>query len=216
MSSELANTAHAVVAEAQERLAQLAEKAKEAHQAAQDSAATAVERALEAGRALLEARDLCPHGTWIPWLKEHFKQEVGTARSYMRAAKRWHILAARCPNAAQLPLREVLKLLSKLFPHDGGETIPPQTPETPRRLECETAAEPRSVVATSSADDIESVQAVVDCYYRLIEALRYVLQLGRREPTYFQLLLNTLEVAHPDIEDFEESVRSRLRRRRGA
>jgi hypothetical protein len=193
MGSELSNTAQAVMAEAQQRLDQLAEKAKEAHSAAQKFAATAVERALEAGRALLEARDLCPHGTWTPWLKKHFEREVTSARRYMKAAKRWHILAATCPNAAQLPLREVIKLLSNLVPHASDETTPAQTHETPSRLESETADVPLSVAATSVADDIEAVRAVVDLYNRLIEALRYVVQLGQRDPTYYQLVLNTLQ-----------------------
>src|SRR5690242_3849125 len=121
MGSELSNTAQAVLAEAQERLAQLGLKAKEAHLAAQNCAATAVERALEAGQALLEAKSLCPFGRWTQWLKETFQHEVGTARCYMRAAKRWKILAVKCPNATQLPLREVIKLLSNLVPQAGDE-----------------------------------------------------------------------------------------------
>jgi hypothetical protein len=218
MSSELSNAAQAIRVEAQERLAQLAQKAKEAHAAAQSCAATAVERALEAGQALLEAKTLCKYGTWTPWLKETFQHEVGTAQSYLRAAKRWNVLAVKCPNATQLPLREVIKLLSNVVPQAADEPAIAQTSEAPiqRQRESDTASGPLGVVATSSLDDVEAVQTVVDLYRRLIEALRHVLELGRRDPTYFQLLLNTLERARPQIEDFEESIRFSLRRRRGA
>lgn len=221
MGSELSDTAQAVMVEAQQRLDQLAEKAKEAHFAAQNFAATAVERALEAGRALLEARDLCPHGTWMPWLKKHFQHEVGTARSYMKAAKRWHVLAAQCPNAAQLPLRDVIKLLSHLVPCGSSEPAPTDTSASHRQIEGQPGAgspatEPLSVSPTSSADDHEAVQMVVDLYHRLIEALRYVVQRGQRDTSYFELVLKALDRVRPEIEDFEESLRFALRQRRRA
>lgn len=69
------------------RLPVLAEEIKRAHAGVFDAAKTAAERALDAGRALLEAKALVKHGEWLPWLKEHCDIAERTARLYMHIAK---------------------------------------------------------------------------------------------------------------------------------
>ena len=53
------------------RLPVLAAEIRAAHTGVLDAAKTAAERSIEAGRALLEAKELVKHGEWGAWLKEH-------------------------------------------------------------------------------------------------------------------------------------------------
>lgn len=49
-------------------LADLAERVRELDQASIAAELTATEKAMEAGRLLVEAKDGCPHGAWLPFL----------------------------------------------------------------------------------------------------------------------------------------------------
>ena len=63
----------------------LAAAIRAAHEAAMATARTSIEKAVEAGRLLIEAKDALPHGGWLPWLRD-----VGitprTAQRYVRLA----------------------------------------------------------------------------------------------------------------------------------
>jgi hypothetical protein len=69
------------------RLVVLAAEVRSAHGGVLDAARTAAERAIEAGKALLEAKELVRHGEWLPWLKEHCGLPERTAQLYMQIAK---------------------------------------------------------------------------------------------------------------------------------
>jgi hypothetical protein len=69
------------------RLPILAEEIKRAHSGVFDAAKTAAEGAIDADRALLEAKAPVKHGEWLPWLKEHCHLAERTARLYMHIAK---------------------------------------------------------------------------------------------------------------------------------
>lgn len=69
------------------RLPTLAADIKAAHLEAQRSAQAMAERALEAGRLLIEAKEAVRHGEWSPWLKEHVDLPERTARRYMQLAR---------------------------------------------------------------------------------------------------------------------------------
>jgi hypothetical protein len=68
------------------RLTVLAADVRAAHKGVLDAAKTAAERAIDAGRALIEAKDLLEHGQWLPWLKEHCELSERTAQLYMQIA----------------------------------------------------------------------------------------------------------------------------------
>ena len=53
------------------RLPALAAEILKAHADVQDAAKTALERAIAAGHALIEAKALVKHGEWLPWLREN-------------------------------------------------------------------------------------------------------------------------------------------------
>jgi Protein of unknown function (DUF3102) len=69
------------------RLPVLATEIRKAHADVQDAAKTAAQRALEAGHALIEAKELMDHGGWLPWLREHCALADRTARLYMQIAR---------------------------------------------------------------------------------------------------------------------------------
>ena len=47
------------------------------------------EAILTLGRCLIEAKDMLPHGEWLPWLNEQVEFSERTARNFMRLAREW-------------------------------------------------------------------------------------------------------------------------------
>jgi hypothetical protein len=95
------------------RLPVLAEEIKRAHSGVQDAAKTAADRAIEAGRALLEAKALVKHGQWLPWLKEHCGLPERTAQLYMHIAK----LGLESATVADLGLKAAAKAIVLQYPY---------------------------------------------------------------------------------------------------
>lgn len=67
------------------RLPELAVQIRRAHADVQEAAKTAAQKMIEAGRGLIEAKELCAHGQWLPFLKEAGVHER-TAQRYMKLA----------------------------------------------------------------------------------------------------------------------------------
>jgi len=91
-------SALAIVRTYANRLEHLAATANAAHR-------KAVSNALVAGQALLEAKQLVPHGGWRQWLADNVEFSERTARVYMQAAKH--------PETAGDSLRGVLSALRR-------------------------------------------------------------------------------------------------------
>ena len=65
----------------------------------------------ESGQYLSDAKALCRHGEWLPWLETNFEASQPTAFRYMKLAERWEEL----PNYSRvnnLSLRQALELLA--------------------------------------------------------------------------------------------------------
>jgi hypothetical protein len=69
------------------RLAVLAAEITDADGRCRSSAAETAAAALEAGRALNEAKALVKHGQWASWLQGHCQMSDRTARRYMQLAR---------------------------------------------------------------------------------------------------------------------------------
>ena len=54
-----------------------------------DAKRTGGEAILTIGRCLIEAKDMLPHGEWLPWLSERVEFSERTARNFMRLAREW-------------------------------------------------------------------------------------------------------------------------------
>jgi hypothetical protein len=63
--------------------AKLAQLAVDIRQHLHASAASAI----EAGRKLIEAKEMLQHGEWLPWLRDHIGIGERTAQDYMRLAR---------------------------------------------------------------------------------------------------------------------------------
>ena len=54
-----------------------------------DAKRTGGEAILTIGRCLIEAKDMLPHGEWLPWLNGRVEFSERTARNFMRLAREW-------------------------------------------------------------------------------------------------------------------------------
>jgi len=91
------------------RLPVLAAAFRAAHEAAMAAARTSIEKAVEAGKLLIEAKDALPHGGWLPWLRD-----VGitprTAQRYMRLVT---IPADKYDTVSHLGIKGALDAIAK-------------------------------------------------------------------------------------------------------
>lgn len=72
-----------------------------------DLKSQAGEAIIQIGERLIEAKELLPHGAWLPWLAEEVEFSERTAQNFMRLAREW-----RNPQAlADLGKEKALKLL---------------------------------------------------------------------------------------------------------
>lgn len=100
-------------------LPRLAELANEAHENFRTSMRRAVAHALEAGQALLEAKDLCPDKGWAKWLAANFRPSASTARGYMRLATYWPQVGEDRQRVGGLSYNGVMGLIKGLACADG-------------------------------------------------------------------------------------------------
>lgn len=138
------------------QLSSLANGINTAVQAAEASARSAIDNAMEAGRLLNEAKALMQHGMWESWLRDHCTVAPRTARAYMRLASQVPLL----PNAerrrvADLPLRDAIKAIST------APTAPPRARDTDHRVASNDEAE-------RTASDLSK------CATKLREAARHI------------------------------------------
>ncbi|HVA46874.1 MAG TPA: hypothetical protein VNH11_10955 [Pirellulales bacterium] len=100
-------------------LARLARRANEAHGRVAESLQQAVANALEVGRALLQAREICEKGKFTAWLGANFDGGPSTARGYMRLVVNWNQVGGDHQRAGDLSQRQIAKLLKGLPRSDG-------------------------------------------------------------------------------------------------
>lgn len=93
-------------------LADIAAKINAEHQQALAALNDGLRHAINAGQLLLEAKKLCAHGEWQPWLEQHFVGSARTARAYILVAQRWPQVEAKWQRVADLSFREALQLLA--------------------------------------------------------------------------------------------------------
>lgn len=94
-------------------LRSIADRINREHDACENAFGEAVAHAIEAGRLLVEAKGLVPHGGWLGWLKDNCRFSERTAQGYMRVAK----LGGENPQrVAGLSLRDALAELADRSP----------------------------------------------------------------------------------------------------
>jgi hypothetical protein len=75
------------------------------------------------GELLLQAKEQCPHGQWLPWLKANVHLSERTAQAYMQVAKRWPELEGKPAGSADSTLEGALAYLADLHEADRLATI---------------------------------------------------------------------------------------------
>jgi hypothetical protein len=134
VTSSLADVVPEALAELS--LPTLAVRINEANRDAQVSAFAALEKGKLAGDGLWAAKALCPHGTWMHWVRENMDFSQQTALNYMRLSKGWAEIQANSQRVVNLSLRQALELLSDK-PEEPEPTAPepddaPTTDDAPR------------------------------------------------------------------------------------
>lgn len=106
---------HLQVVGSEPTLVELANTVRREDQLASQAGVALVEHAVNAGKALIEAKRLVPHGEWEEWLKEQFPdRHTKTLRLYARLARHEDVLIAKRPSTITAAQRLI-----------AGETLRP-------------------------------------------------------------------------------------------
>jgi len=89
-------------------LPELAEQINFEHGQAEAALNDGLDHALAAGALLAKAKELCRHGTWLPWLTKNFKGSKRTAQAYLRLHREFPKLKRKAPRVALLSMRQAL------------------------------------------------------------------------------------------------------------
>ena len=73
----------------QGKLSDLAVQINHEHQQAEASLNDGLQHALRAGEFLAQAKVICTHGSWLPWLQREFHGSKRTAQAYMRLSREY-------------------------------------------------------------------------------------------------------------------------------
>jgi hypothetical protein len=113
---------HIVAISRQDNLTTLAATVRTAHAGAMLGATNLIEHMLVAGDALIAAKAVAGHGTWLLWLREKCDLSERQAQKYMTIARGRAVLEANPTRGADLTLTAALKLLpSKKTPPVTGQ-----------------------------------------------------------------------------------------------
>src|SRR5215208_3663487 len=99
-------------AEVRRDLPELAAAINQEHHAFVAKFRRSVEHAIQAGELLAEAKAQCPHGSWLPWLEEHFEGSVRAAQGYMRVYHNRDEILAKAQDPAHLTVSGALAALA--------------------------------------------------------------------------------------------------------
>jgi hypothetical protein len=118
-------------------LPDLATRINHEHKAAVGTLKRGLEHALAAGHLLHEAKQLVPHGQWLPWLAQSCRIPERTAQVYMR-------LARRLPKSARPADLTITQALEMLLDAPGDLEIPNAFPSC-----CDYPAEKRPPIVSA-------------------------------------------------------------------
>lgn len=125
--------AEASIEEAQGDAAALA---KIANRAYRDAEHFTLEKLVESGSALLDAKECVPHGAWKAWLAERWEQSPRQAQVLMQIANHWRGLTSKTQRSAFLALGSIQRALEAIPPAKPANPSPkPSTSPPPRVID---------------------------------------------------------------------------------
>jgi tRNA(Ile)-lysidine synthase TilS/MesJ len=105
-------------------LEDLANRIKAAHAGVLEASKNVVQKAIQAGMALREAKAKLVHGEWLPWLKDNCNVSERHANNYMKLAankpKLDEKLQLKSATIADLTLTQALRLIEDKSGRDDG------------------------------------------------------------------------------------------------
>jgi hypothetical protein len=118
-------------------LDELCARVRDAHSGINTAFSNAIDRAIDAGRALVAAHDLTPHGQWAKFLK---RCDLGErqAQRYMRLAR---LLEENPTSKSDLTNRSIEAAIKKLSPPKAAKTASGGTPAKKTTIAHPNAAE---------------------------------------------------------------------------
>jgi N6-adenosine-specific RNA methylase IME4 len=93
-------------------LTDLAARIRAEHEATAVAMQRGVEHAINAGRLLIEAKQIVHRGDWLPWLRDHCQVSERMAQRYMLLARHASELEANTTRVSDMTVRGALKLLA--------------------------------------------------------------------------------------------------------
>lgn len=101
-----------------------------------------LEKLIQAGKALLAAKDCTTHGAWKDWLAENWRQSPRSAQVCMQVANHWLGLSSKAQRAAFLDCSSVRQALETIQPAKAAPSRPaePKTIDIPAEVRDATPA----------------------------------------------------------------------------
>lgn len=112
-------------------LADLAPRINAEHAAALEHGGKAITHALNVGELLLQAKEACRHGQWLPWLRKHVAFSDRTAQGYMRLAQRRDIRSSVADMSVRKALEYIATPRKQSFEDDLGAWMSSNAPRRP-------------------------------------------------------------------------------------
>lgn len=149
------------------------------------------------GQRLIEAKEMLPHGAWLPWLEERVEFSERTARNFMRLTREWTNRQA----LADLGAAKALTLLA----------LPPEERETFMSESHLVDGEEKSVIDMTSRE-LEKAIRERDEARQAAESAHAEARTAEESRTKMESDMQALERIHKAAQEGEASARAELAR----
>ncbi len=142
------------------------------------------------GQRLIEAKELLPHGAWLPWLEEQVEFSERTARNFMRLAREWtnrqalaDLGAAKALTLLALPPEERENFMAENHIVDGEEkkVIDMTSRELERAIRERDAARQAAEAAQADARSAEESRANMEADMKALKNVHRAAQEGEAQ-----------------------------------
>lgn len=128
-----------------------------------------LEQGIRTGELLVQAKDQCRHGTWLPWLEKHFEGSVRVAQEYMRLYNLRDELRGKTRDSTHLSVSGALKELASPSEAGSREDTQDEVKAARTGASLDLAAEKRAItqaVAAAHGMSLEETQETLSSEVR--------------------------------------------------
>ena len=142
------------------------------------------------GQRLIEAKEMLPHGAWLPWLEDRVEFSERTARNFMRLAREWtnrqalaDLGAAKALTLLALPPEERETFMAENHMVDGEEktVIDMTSRELEKAIRERDEARQAAEAAQADARSAEESRAKMEADMRALENIHRCAQEGEAQ-----------------------------------